>query len=1026
MTISNEYCNGPMIVCDNDRIMHIESIFDSKHEGKEKQFYNELNEILKKDSKIKEIINYNLIANGQQDLDFYPKCEKEIFFNYALILAHRNFPIRDDNDMPLWRPQQKIAIIKALKAIFIKNKKYIIFAAPVGAGKSAINYTIAATLGGGVYMTPFKQLQDQIIAEDWDGMHNIKGRNSYICNHVFYTIGNKNPDIRCDYKSKDVEICNTTDINNTTVIMSENDDKANKAIMALSENIYAKYKTQKHSQSELDSITAFNISSVSMVLNRKLEDITQSDIFHTIEKLISFANSVLNDKSGANYLDSYGEETGKIMLLTRFISCHLSLIECPAKSNKLLAMYSKIKVMNPDVFYYLDNSSFKGLPVMVYDEAQQIPDTFHRVFSVKFPVTVMHDIYKLDINDYKSNYDHDRVNAFYNHLKYLYAFRMIFKAAHTIDNINSYTKMMTLRDLLNVKADVGKNTKDFVKATRHLISQSDIPNEDYNKKFSIPMIISKMIFTNSTIKDSCESLSNIKNLDKLISPILFKIIDNIQYFPNYVFKESEYNKDYVKENGIDEFDFVKLTYTPVSKDVFSMSDDDTRSININDQILASIKALRDFNTFEVVSKFYQAHKSEHLGKYASAFVNYIDEEFEPKIDPININIEDKVSSIVTNVNNTNFALYRSNNNIVNDVYNTDEIKTKGRNFKNENYIAMEIKPYNLSKIMNKSYYSQFNTILLSSGTWVDPKDFFKEIGVLNEYESNRGEIEYIEVDNYFPIQNRPVYVLDRPECGFLNFSAKNRISKNYIYDSDYGRVMIGKVIGGLINDIRKFISDKHGEDDVNIIIHTNSYKITGILAEYLTCINYDNSHKFMFHLSKRYGDIANKPSNLSITRSTKKNILDTMNYTSAKGMVYVSPSLVEGVDFKNDKARAQIVLKAAIPYFGDGYVNAKTVGNYNLGIKKVPGYMDSIVLTKLIQAYGRVVRSKDDWGYTFIIDQKLKETIIKNSNPKIVKSRNIGYIMDAIQSNNGKLLWIPSQYMNKAISDDYTEYDDEF
>ena len=76
--------------------------------------------------------------------------------------------------------------------------------------------------------------------------------------------------------------------------------------------------------------------------------------------------------------------------------------------------------------------------------------------------------------------------------------------------------------------------------------------------------------------------------------------------------------------------------------------------------------------------------------------------------------------------------------------------------------------------------------------------------------------------------------------------------------------------------------------------------------------------------------------------------------------VIVAPAMAEGFDFKNELGRFQIIAKIPWPSLGDRVIKERAAKN--------PAYYGWLTSLKLVQSYGRIVRSKDDWGYTYIVD----------------------------------------------------------
>ena len=89
-----------------------------------------------------------------------------------------------------------------------------------------------------------------------------------------------------------------------------------------------------------------------------------------------------------------------------------------------------------------------------------------------------------------------------------------------------------------------------------------------------------------------------------------------------------------------------------------------------------------------------------------------------------------------------------------------------------------------------------------------------------------------------------------------------------------------------------------------------------------------------------------------------------------KPTVLISPSLHLGLDLHDDLSRFQIIAKVPYPSMGDSWIVKKFERNEQ--------WYNWQTALRLVQAYGRSVRSKDDWAYTFILDSNLQNFVIKN------------------------------------------------
>ena len=78
------------------------------------------------------------------------------------------------------------------------------------------------------------------------------------------------------------------------------------------------------------------------------------------------------------------------------------------------------------------------------------------------------------------------------------------------------------------------------------------------------------------------------------------------------------------------------------------------------------------------------------------------------------------------------------------------------------------------------------------------------------------------------------------------------------------------------------------------------------------------------------------------------------------GCVLVAPAIEEGVDFPYDEARWQIIAKVPFLNPTDPWTQAR--------MKADRQWADTVVARTVCQIAGRVVRAKDDWGETIVVD----------------------------------------------------------
>jgi len=95
--------------------------------------------------------------------------------------------------------------------------------------------------------------------------------------------------------------------------------------------------------------------------------------------------------------------------------------------------------------------------------------------------------------------------------------------------------------------------------------------------------------------------------------------------------------------------------------------------------------------------------------------------------------------------------------------------------------------------------------------------------------------------------------------------------------------------------------------------------------------------------------------------------LDIFKYK--EGSILMGPSLIEGLDLKDDNSRFQIFFKVPYPSLGDPLVKAK-MGKY-------VDWYDWKTGVSIMQGVGRSVRNEDDWAVTYILDACFNSLINK-------------------------------------------------
>ena len=185
-----------------------------------------------------------------------------------------------------------------------------------------------------------------------------------------------------------------------------------------------------------------------------------------------------------------------------------------------------------------------------------------------------------------------------------------------------------------------------------------------------------------------------------------------------------------------------------------------------------------------------------------------------------------------------------------------------------------------------------------------------------------GNAKVIRMDNKFSYKKSPVVFINRHKLSFREREQN-----------------LPKVV-----EVLDKILDKHkGQSG---IIHAGSY-------DFANYINDNSKHKFSF-----------------ITYEVAKERQDAIrNFNKEDGKILVGPSLLEGLDLKDDKSRFQIFFKVPYPSLNDPLVKAK--------MNAFADWYDWKTGISIQQGAGRSIRSKDDWAITYILDACFRSLINK-------------------------------------------------
>lgn len=236
----------------------------------------------------------------------------------------------------------------------------------------------------------------------------------------------------------------------------------------------------------------------------------------------------------------------------------------------------------------------------------------------------------------------------------------------------------------------------------------------------------------------------------------------------------------------------------------------------------------------------------------------------------------------------------------------------------KNKTVFKFIPKNVSKLIEKFLLGFGKTRILLSGTIYDKNTFCIDNGL------DPKETYFIRIGSTMPLKSRPIYL--KPEYS-VDTSHKN-------WDNNFKEIL------SKIKKVFDIFSDVKG------LIHSPSYKASlelslGLKSDRLIV---HDSKNFQENLSEFYEDNTNK--------------------------VLISPICQQGVDFKYERARFQIILR--VPYLNtsDKFVANQLANNYS--------WYNRQALIIFGQQLGRINRADDDFGVTILMDTRFNDFINKN------------------------------------------------
>jgi len=220
-------------------------------------------------------------------------------------------------------------------------------------------------------------------------------------------------------------------------------------------------------------------------------------------------------------------------------------------------------------------------------------------------------------------------------------------------------------------------------------------------------------------------------------------------------------------------------------------------------------------------------------------------------------------------------------------------------------------------LMHKYFHAHTGFAILMSATFSDPSEYLRGIALKSA--------KYIKLESQFNFEKSPIY-----------FYNARRMSYKHIESN----------LPWLIEKVNTIIANHKGESG---LIHSASYKLSMDIFNGLTA---ENRKRVLIYNGTE----------------EKRTFLEDLKNNTDK--VLIGPSLLEGLDMKDDFGRFQIFAKVPYLSLGDRFVKTKMEIN--------PGWYRWKAIINILQGTGRIVRNEKDWGVTYILDGSLSDLIHNN------------------------------------------------
>ena len=249
-------------------------------------------------------------------------------------------------------------------------------------------------------------------------------------------------------------------------------------------------------------------------------------------------------------------------------------------------------------------------------------------------------------------------------------------------------------------------------------------------------------------------------------------------------------------------------------------------------------------------------------------------------------------------------------------------------YKKDEFKSIIIKPLDVSKYVKEFFITPFQIFMSAT---INRDSFCQNMGFASE------EIAFVDTPRSpFPLENRKVEFLNTARLSY----------KSPIVDENRIWLKIDEILS------------KH-KNQKGLILTSSRVRCENIVK------NLSSKNKSRLRICH-----ARNPDG-----KTQDDVIK--EHANSKDGVLISSSLWQGVDLKDDLSRFQIIAKSPYPNYTEKWVESK--------MERYPLWYPSQTITKILQGFGRSIRSKQDWATTYVLDSAV-EPLLNNSKNLVPRS----------------------------------------